>query len=85
MAAAARQVDLANLLSQLGSPVTLPEAFNANHILSDENIADNRETLVCDVCADFDLILLNTGAHMHLCLVSEVSSALDLNFVVQEQ
>jgi hypothetical protein len=32
------------------------------------------------VYADFDLILLNTGAHTHLCLGPRASSALDLTF-----
>jgi hypothetical protein len=75
-----RQVDLANLLSQLPPPYLFLGDFNARHILWGGNVTDDRDTLVYDVCAVFDLILLNTGAHTHVCLGSGATSALDLTF-----
>jgi hypothetical protein len=68
------------LLSELPPSYTLLGDFNAEHILWGRNLTDDREALDYDVYADFDLILLNTGAHTHLCLGSGASSALDLSF-----
>jgi exonuclease III len=76
----ARRADLANLLSQLPPPFILLGDFNARHIHCDAALTDDRGTSDYDVCADFDLILLNTGAHTHLCMGSGASFAQDLAF-----
>jgi hypothetical protein len=72
--------DLTNLISQLPPPFILLGDFNARNILWGAVRTDERGRSVHDVCAGFDLILLNTDAHTHLCLVSGTSSALDLAF-----
>jgi hypothetical protein len=58
--------------------ILMPSIFSGG-----ANLTDYRETLVYDICADFYLILFNTCAHMHLCLGSGTSSAVDLTFVVR--
>jgi hypothetical protein len=72
--------DLTNLISQLPPPFIVLGDFNAKNILWGAVLTDERGRSVHDVCAGFDLILLNTGAHMHLCLGSGTSSVLDLAF-----
>jgi hypothetical protein len=62
----ARQAEPANLLSHLALPHIFLGDFNASHIILNGNFIDGGGTLVYNVCADFDLILLNTSAHMHL-------------------
>jgi hypothetical protein len=71
--------DLTNLISQLPPPFILLGDFNTKNILWGV-LTDKRGRSVHDVCAGFDLILLNTGAHTHLCLGSGTLSALDLTF-----
>jgi hypothetical protein len=61
-------------------PYILVEDFNGKHIVWGGILTDNTRTLVYDVFADFDLLLLDTGAHAPLCLGSGASSALDLTF-----
>jgi hypothetical protein len=72
--------NLTSLISQLPPPFILLDDFNAKNILWGAVLSDKRGRSVYDVCAGFDLILLNTGAHMHLCLESGTSSALDHAF-----
>jgi hypothetical protein len=56
-------VDLAILLSQLAPPFIPLGDFNAKHVLGVAALTDNRETSVFYVCADFNLLLLSTGAY----------------------
>jgi hypothetical protein len=71
---------LTNLISQLPPPFILLGDFNARNILWGAVLTDKRGRSVYDVCAGFDLILLNTGAHTHLYLGSGTLSTLDLAF-----
>jgi hypothetical protein len=64
--APARRADLSNLLSVTATTHTLIWDLNTKHILWGGNLTDDRGTLVYDVCAYFDFILLKTGAYAHL-------------------
>jgi hypothetical protein len=62
---ASSTVILKNLVSQLQPPFILLFEFNAKNILWGAVLTDGWGRSVYDVCAGFDLILLNTGAHTH--------------------
>jgi hypothetical protein len=72
--------DLTNLIPQLPLPFIPLGDFNAKNILWGAVLTDEGGRSVHDICAGFYLIILNTGAHKHLCLGSGTLSALDLTF-----
>jgi hypothetical protein len=74
------RTELSYLLSQLSSPFILLGDFNSKHILWGSPLSDDRSNIISDVCTGLDLILLNTGENMHLCLGSGTLSSLDLAF-----
>jgi hypothetical protein len=57
--------NLTNLIAQLPPPLILLGDFNAKNFLWGAALTDEGGRLVSDVCAGFDLIILNTGAHTH--------------------
>jgi hypothetical protein len=57
-------------VSQLPPSFILLDDFNADNIIWVAVLADGRGRSVYYVCAGFNLILLNTGTHMLLCLGS---------------
>lgn len=73
------EADLINLISQLPPPLILIGDFTAESILWVSVLTDDRGHIVSNLCSGFELILLNMGADVHLCLGSG-ASALDLAF-----
>jgi hypothetical protein len=71
--------ELTNIISQLPPLLILLGDFNAKNILWGAVLTDiSVHCPMYVVGAGIDLIILNTGAHTHLCIVSGTLSALDL-------
>jgi len=62
------------------TPSPYSRDFNAKHFPSGSDHIDNRVTVVADVSARFNSMLLNKGVNTHFCLGFRTTSALDLAF-----